>query len=282
MKRLLVGLFAFALLAIVFVFVLAPAAGSQYRLWRDARSIRDYRRAVGALDTLECGTLLAEARRYNGQLREAALRDVFDAAYPWDDDDAGAEVLDVTGSGVIAVLEIPKLGLNMPICRGLSHAALARGVVHLAGSSLPVGGEGTHCLLAGQAGGRFAELLDGIDRLIPGDCFYIQALQDTLIYEVTQLEELDPEALAAQPLDAQADLCTLMTARKGGDGRWLVHARRIRRREVPLDDDTQVLPGWAARLIFAVPLALAGWILLMLVEGLRRAVKKRRLRRMKL
>lgn len=282
MKRFLLGLLAFVLVAGIAALALAPTVGRQYRLWRDARSIRDYRRAVSALDTLARGTLLAQARRYNEGLTEIALRDPF--AQQDYTEDAGANPLDVSGSGVIAVLEIPKLGATLPVYRGVSQAALARGAVHLEGTSLPVGGEGAHCVLAGQAGGRFAGLFDGLDRLIPGDCFYVQALQDTLIYEVTQVDAVAPEALAAQPVEAGADLCTLMTAidQDGEALRLLVRARRIARQETPLEDDTQVLPGWAARLVFAAPLALAGWVLLALVEGLRRAVRRRKLKRMKL
>ena len=283
MKRLILGLLAFVLVLGIAAFVVAPAVGNQYRLWRDARSIREYRREVGALDTLACGTRLAQARQYNEGLSEIALQDAFDAAYPWGED-AGAEALDVTGSGVIAVLELPKLGVILPVYRGFSQMALARGVVHLEGTSLPVGGEGTQSVLAGQGGGRFAGLFDGLDRLIPGDCFYIQTLQDTMIYEVAQVDMVEPAALSTQPVDPKGDRCILMTAAREGDAerRLLVQARRIRRLEAPLEDDTQLLPGWQARMVFAVPVALAGLVLLALVEGLRRALRRRRLKRMKL
>ena len=282
MKRLLLGLMAFAVIAAVLVFVVAPAAGHQYRLWHDARSVHEYRRAVNTLDTLACGILLAEARNYNEGLREVALRDVFSGAETSDNESAAP--LDVNGDGVIAVLEIPKLGATLPIYRGLSQAALARGAVQLEGTSLPVGGEGTHCVLVGLGGARFTNLFDGLDRLIVGDCFYIQALQDMLVYEVEQVETVLPEALGPQPLDAEADLCTLVSATKadGGERRLLVRARRIGRRDALLEDDTQLLPGWAARMIFAAPVALAGWIALALIEGIRRAVSRHRLKRMRL
>ena len=279
MKRILLGLLAFVVVAGALVFALAPAAAKQYRLWRDAKAVEDYRNAVDALDTLECGTLLARARDYNAGLRRADLWDAFSEADA--DGDAESEVLDMDGLGVIAVLEIPKLGVTLPVCRGFSQAALERGVVHLSGTSLPVGGEGTHCVLAGQGGGRFAGLLDGLDRLMPGDCFYVQALQDTLVYEVEGVETLAPSELTPVPVDGKADACTLVTAPNEGE-RLLVRARRVGWRQLPPEDDTQLLPDWAARLIFAAPLALAGLILLALIEGLRRAVGRRRVKRMKL
>lgn len=286
MKRFLLGLLALAVIAGVVVLAVMPTVGSQYRLWRDADAVSNYRQAVDALDTLACGTRLAQARRYNAGLTEIALWDAFAQAGEAGDgeaarEDPDAEPLDAAGSGVIAVLEIPKLGATLPVYRELSANVLARGAAHLAGTSLPVGGEGTHAVLAGQGDGRFSGLLDGLDRLIPGDVFYVQALQDTLVYEVTEAQTLAPEALEPLAVEAGADLCTLMTAPSEGE-RLLVQARRIGRRETPLEDDTQALPGWAARLIFAAPVALAGLIALALIEGMRRAVTRRRLKRMKL
>lgn len=283
MKRLLLGLVAFALVAGAIVLLLVPAAGNQYRLWRDAKTVEDYRRAVAALDTLACGTILAQAQAYNAELQEIALPDAFDEAGQWADD-PGARLLDVTDSGVIAVLEIPKMGVTLPVYRGLSQAALARGVVHVKGTSLPIGGEGTHCALAGEGGGRFADELNGLSRLIAGDCFTIETLQDTLTYEVEGLEVVEPGALAGEALEPETDACTLMTAieRDGEPLRLLVRARRVSRMAPLLDDDTQLLPGWAARMILAAPVALAGLILLALIEALHGAVKRRRLRRMRL
>lgn len=285
MKRLILGLMAFALIAAVLVFVVAPEGGRQYRLWRDACAVEAYRSAAGALDALDLGERMADARSYNGELRTIALRDAFaeaeDAAGA---ENAGAEPLDVAGSGVVAVLEIPKLGATLPVYRMLTQDALARGAAHLSGTSLPVGGEGTHVVLAGQGKARFGSLFDGLDRLIPGDCFYVQALQDKFVYEIEQVEAVAPEALEPLPVDPEADLCTLLTTqtRDGEERRLLVRARRIGRQQALLEDDTQALPGWAARMIFAAPLALAGLIVVALIEAARRAVRQRRLKRMKL
>lgn len=280
MKRVLLGLLALAVVIAGVGLALAPTIGSQYRLWRDAKAVSEYRRTVDALDALASGTRLAQAENVNAKLVQIALADAFAEDYAWGED-AGAEALDVTGSGVIAVLEIPKLGVTLPVYRGFSQNALSRGVVHLEGTSLPVGGEGTQCVLAGRGGGRFAGLLDGLDRLIAGDDFYLQTLQDSLTYEVEQVETLSPSELTPFPVDGEADACLLMTA-LGDDTRLLVRARRAGRRHAPLEDDTQLLPAWTAQLIFAAPVALAGLIALALIEGLRRAVGRRRVKRMKL
>lgn len=283
MKRWLLGLLATALVIGAIALALAPAAGNQYRLWREAKAVGDYRDAASALDMLTCGELLAEARQANAALGEIALRD------PWDGAAAGGEnaeaaLLDVAGSGAIAVLEIPKLGLTLPVYRGQSAETLEQGVEHLQGSSLPVGGDGAHCVLAGQAGGRLSSPMDGLERLMQGDLFTLKVLRDTLTYEVEALELLAPDALGPMPVEGGMDACTLMTAvtQDGEDLRLLVRSHRVQRRAIPLEDDTQVLPGWAVRMIFAAPLVLAGLLLLALVEGFRRLAGRRKVKRLKL
>ena len=283
MKRLILGLLAAALVIGGLYLALAPAVDNQLRLWRDARAVNAYREAVAGLDTLACGERLARARDYNASLDGIALSDAFAADYAWGED-PGAEVLDVTGLGVIAVLELPKLGVTLPVYRGASEGGLERAVVHLEGTSLPVGGVGSECVLAGKGGGRFDDLVNGLDRMIPGDLFTLRTLQDALAYEVEAVETLSPDALGPIEADAEVDGCTLMTtARVNGEAqRLLVRARRVSRRAVPLEDDTQLLPGWAAGLIFAVPLLLAGLAVLALIELLRRAAGRHRIRKMKL
>ena len=286
MKRFLLGLLVFVIVAGAAALLLVPTVGSQYRLWREADAVQAYRSTVSRLDTLDCGTLLAQARSANGELKGIALQD------PWSEGDAprsnpGAQALDVADNGVIAVLAVSyslyliKRGATVPVLRTFDAASLEKGAVHLPVTSLPVGGESTHCVLAGQGDGRFLDPVNGLDRLIPGDCFYVEALQDTLIYEVSESLILAPSELDALTLDRKADQCTLIAA-PSEDERLVVRAMRIGRRQTPLEDDTQVLPGWAARLIFAAPLALAGLIVLALIEGLRRAATRRRRNRMQL
>lgn len=283
MKRALLSLLVTVVVIGAIALALKPAAVNQYKLWREAKVVGGYREAAAALDTLTCGERVAEARETNGKIRQVDLPDVWDEAYAWGED-AEAALLDIADSGAITVLEIPKLGLILPVVRGRSGELLDEGVAHLEGSSLPVGGEGTHCVLAGQAGGRLSNPMDGLERLMAGDLFTLQTLRDTLTYEVESLETLAPEALQPQRVDAEADVCTLMTAidLDGEDARLLVRARRVQRRAVPLEDDTQVLPGWAARLIFAAPLALAGLLVLAFVEAIRRFAGWRKLKKLKL
>lgn len=278
MKRFLLSLLIFALVVAALFYALRPVAIGQYRQWQGAKAIQAYRSAAAELSTLDRGMLMSEARAYNEAMDAIALRDPFEAraSVPGD----GAEMLELTGDGVIAVLSVPKLGAEMPIYREDAPAEAQSGVRHMALTSLPVSGEGGCCVIYGPRDGRFADL----DRLIAGDCFYIETIQDTLIYEVEQVLTPRQEELAAQDRDGEDDFCTLMTQASRDDDprRMLVRARRVSRREAPLADDTQLLPDWAARGILAVPVLLVGLILLGTVEALRRCAGRRRVRKTRL
>ena len=283
MRRFLMGLLAFALVLCALA-ALTPTALRQYRIWHGARSADGYRAAADALDTLECGRMLAGAQAYNAALPRSALSDPFSGAGAEQADAEYLSQLDLCGNGVMAVLELPKLGETLPVYHGAGIGALETGAGHLAGTSLPVGGEGALCALAARRGGLVAGPFAGLDRLIPGDCFYIRTLQDRLAYEVRQVLTLAPEELAGWSGGEYADACVLITtAPYGADThRLVVCGARVARRAAQLQDDTQALPGWAARLVFTAPVAAAGLILLTLVEAVRRAVRRHRLKRVRL
>ena len=284
MKRFLMRLLAFALGIAFIALALAPVAVRQWRRWRDAHIAREYLDAAGALDTLECGTLLAAARSYNDSHGSGPLADPFAGEVDGEANADYGELLNPAGNGVMAVLEVPKLGAVLPVYHGTRDAALGAGVGHVEDTDLPVGGTGTRCALIARRGGWFAGPFAGLDRLIAGDCFYIHTLQDTLVYEVVQEQTLAPEALAETAYDPRADECLLMTTTpyREDTQRLLVRATRVSRRATPLADDSRALPEWESRLIFAVPVAAAGLLLLALLDRLARALRRRRIKRMKL
>ena len=273
MKRFFARLLVVLLVCGAIAFALRPVVTDQSRAWRQARAVSDYRKTARGLDTLECGTLLAQAHAYNDSLVAISLRD----ALSLQQRDADAcDALDLNRDGVLAVLSIPKLGATLPVYREEAWGAQHAGAGHMAGSDLPVGGAQSQCVLFGDRNGSFA----GLDRLISGDCFYIEAIQDTLIYEVEQVRTLEGDALGGQAESGEADVCMLMTDVPGEtQQRLMVRARRVNRRQVPLVDDTMPLPDWATRGILAAPVLLAGWAVLALIEALRRSARRRKLKR---
>lgn len=260
---------------------LLPGARRQAQLRRDARAVDAYRQAVDAMDSLESGTQLAQVRQYNEALGAVRLADAFAPDADIAPDAEYENLLNPCGNGVMAVLEIPKLGATLPVYHGVDAAAMERTVGHVPGAGLPSGGDGAACVLVAERGTSAARLFEDLDRLIPGDCFTLQAMRETLAYQVERTAVVDAGELKDVALDG--DMCALMTRVPGDDSqRLLVLARRLPLRAVPLQDDTRPVPEGTARLVYAIPALLAGLALLAVAETLRRAIARHRLKRMKL
>lgn len=268
--RLLGGLLALGLLA----GVLWPVIAGQYRLWQGDKALAAYRDALAAMD----GAALDEARARARTQDAAALADPFGG----DSGASDAAILEVADNGVVAVLEIPKLGKTLPVTADLRQEEHAAALV--SGGALPVDGADALCALAAPRGGWVPGPFADLDRLMEGDCFSVEALGEKLTYEVTRVETLSPgEWLDIDPADG-ADMCALVTTAPRGSNaqRLAVWGARADRRTVSPRDDTQAVPGWAARLAFAAPCLVVGLALLWLFEGLRRAARRHRAKRMKL
>lgn len=139
------------------------------------------------------------------------------------------DLLDLTGSGIMGYVEIPKIEVSLPIYHGTEEDILEKGVGHLIGSSLPVGGDGCHSVLTGHSGVAGKRLFSDLEQLRQGDIFYLHILGDTLAYEVTEINTVLPyetELLTAEPGE---DLCTLITCVPYGVNthRLLVRGSRV-------------------------------------------------------
>jgi len=278
MKRFLLTLLSIALTVALAVFFVIPAAVRQIRLRENARAASSYRAATDALSLSDYDTMRAQAQDYS------LAQDIF----PWTDPyepaqadiaDSYEALLNPTGDGVMAVLEAPKLGISLAVYHGGGEAGVAR-LAHSPQSRLPSGSGSGPCVLYATAE-RFFKPLAGLDRLIPGDCFFLRVLQDTATYEIFQVATLSPQALSALKSSEDDDECALV-ARTGDGDRLVVRARRVPRQSVKPVDDSKALPGGVPELMLAAPVAAAGLALLAVVEFFRRAIRRLRRRRMKL
>ena len=139
------------------------------------------------------------------------------------------ELLNLHGSGLMGYVEIPKIDVNLPVYHGTSEEVLQKGIGHLLGSSLPIGGEGFHSVLTGHSGLAGAKLFSDLDQLAPGDTFFLHVLGENLAYEVAEINTVLPyetELLLAVP---DEDLCTLVTCTPYGVNthRLLVRGFRV-------------------------------------------------------
>ena len=283
MKRFLLTLLTLALVAALIALALMPTATRQYRLSQNAKVTSGYQDAVRGLSLLDCDTLLAQAEAYNQALGSTGWVDPFSpASGDSGDGEAYAALLNPAGNGVMAVLEVPKLGISQAVYHGGASDSPTARVSHVPRSQLPAKGAPGPCLLSATRE-RFYDPLAGLGRLMEGDCFFLHVLQETWTYEVFQVAVVAPEALAEFQA-TEDDECALVvaTTEKGREARLVARGRRVPRRSAKPVDDSRPLPNGVPELIFAAPVAAVGLALLAVVEWVRRSVRRHKRRRMKL
>jgi len=138
-------------------------------------------------------------------------------------------LLNLAGDGIMGYVEIPTIGVNLPIYHGTNNSTLERGVGHLLGSSLPVGGESTHSVLTAHSGMASAKMFSDLDRLKIGDVFFLEVLDEKLAYQVDQIKTVLPHDTTFLQTEIGNDLCTLVTCTPFGVNthRLLVRGSRI-------------------------------------------------------
>jgi sortase A len=184
-------------------------------MWLSTRAadelISAYEKQVQQTSAVNLADELERARAYNAALTGEEVRDPFVAgsgiAYP----NNYESVLNLDANGVMGYLEIPALDLAVPIYHGTSDAVLDKGVGHIPESALPVGGEGTRCVLAAHRGRMGRELFTNVDKLKKGDIFLLHVLGETYAYKIVKIEIVEPEQLVDIRPEEGRDLCTLMT-----------------------------------------------------------------------
>ncbi len=158
----------------------------------------------------ENNEFLEAAKKYNDQLTSTTLTDAF--TNPQEESSSSyKKILNIDDSGIMGYIEIPKIEIKIPIYHGTGSDALENGVGHLEGSSLPIGGVGTHAILSAHRGLPTSRLFTDLDQLWKGDKFYIYILNEVLAYEVDQVLVVEPHDTEALMIDNDGDYITLVT-----------------------------------------------------------------------
>mgnify|MGYP004607098625 FL=1 len=205
--------------------MLYPSFSNWWNEAHQSRAIAAYSQEVSKLDENRYDELWQQAWEYNRSLvgRENAylLDDSQKAEYE--------RLLDVSGMGIMGYIEIPSLKVSLPIYHGTEESVLQVAVGHLEWTSLPVGGESTHCVLSGHRGLPSAKLFTDLDRLVVGDRFRLGVLDQVLTYEVDQILIVEPQDTEALLIEEGKDLCTLVTCTPYGINthRLLVRGHRV-------------------------------------------------------
>ena len=179
------------LLALVFLaglsLLLYPTVSDYWNSFHASRAVAAYAQEVADLNGEEYDRLLAAARDYNA--RVAQRSNTF--ALTEEEQEEYQSLLNMDGTGIMGYIEIPNIKLSLPIYHGTEESVLQIAVGHLDWSALPVGGEGTHCVLSGHRGLPSAKLFTNLDQLREGDTFTLRALDEVLCYEVDQIRVVE-------------------------------------------------------------------------------------------
>ncbi len=208
--------------------LLYPSVSDYWNSMHQSRAIASYAGEVAQLDTQRYDALWEAARGYNaalaGRTNTYLLTEEQKAQYE--------ALLDVAGLGVMGYVEIPAIKCALPIYHGTDEAVLQIAVGHLEWSSLPVGGESTHCVISGHRGLPSARLFTDLDKLVEGDIFLLRVLDEVLTYEVDQIRIVEPQEVDDLGITAGEDLCTLVTCTPYGINthRLLVRGHRVENR----------------------------------------------------
>ena len=245
--------------------LLYPVVSDYWNSLHQSQVIGSYAEAVAGLEDDSYEAMWAEAEVYNAALPRDQSR-----FHPSEEEQERYEaLLNVSGDGVMGYVEIPSIEASLPIYHGTEEEILQTAIGHIEGSSLPVGGAGTHCVISGHRGLPSAKLFTDLDQLAEGDVFYLHVLDETLAYEVDQIRIVEPDDVSLLAIEEGKDLCTLVTCTPYGvnSHRLLVRGHRIESQEADeariTADAIQIEPRLVAPIIAApILLLLLLWVLL--------------------
>ncbi|MBU2697093.1 class C sortase [Pimelobacter sp. 30-1] len=246
--------------------LLYPAAATWYADIGHRDAVTGYAREVEQTAPAARSRLLEDARRYNASLPHGRLQDPWtsrDTAPGLDPGSYEQQLALADAGGVIGRISYPRLGIQLPIYHGTAPSVLTKGAGHLFGSSLPVGGAGSHAVLTSHSG-YVHKLFDDLHEARRGDLFAVNVLDQTLYYEVDGVETVEPDQTESLRIEPGADLLTLVTCAPIGvnSHRLLVRGHRVDAPATP-PAGTAILGSGADR----APAGFPWWLALLLGGG---------------
>lgn len=208
--------------------LLYPTVSNFWNEKRNEKLIDDYISNVAAAKGEDYSAEFKAAEEYNRTLEGKGVPDAF-SFISEEEDETYMSLLSQSSNGVMGYIKIPKISVSLPIYHTTEKSVLEKGVGHLQGSALPVGGEGTHCVLSAHRGLPSAALFTDLNLLETGDKFFIYVLDRSLAYEVDQILEVEPDETESLDVSETEDLVTLITCTPYGvnSHRLLVRGHRV-------------------------------------------------------
>ena len=246
-----------------------PSFANWWNSFHQSRAVASYAETVANMNTEEYERIISKAQAYNRKLSRSGILWTLDE----DEEKEYKEQLDIATSGIMGYIDIPKIDVMLPIYHGIDESILQVAVGHIPGTSLPVGGKGSHCVVSGHRGLPSARLFTDIDKLVEGDTFTITVLNKTLTYEVDQIRTVLPTDLSDLQIEKGKDYVTLVTCTPYGINthRLLVRGHRIENADGDasvIADALQIEPIYIAPFI-AVPILILLIIGMFIMTGMR-------------
>lgn len=224
-----------------------PAVGNIISYFQQISVVAEYEQQVAKLTKKEMRLQKELAVEYNKTLGQVTLQDPFEnASDPTDETeptqkeqtvDEYYEMLSINNESMMGFIKIPQITLTCPIYHGATDVQLQKGVGHLKGTSLPVGGTGTHCVLTGHTGVPGNMLFTDLEKLKVGDKFYLHILDEVLAYKIDQIKVVEPNDTRELQIDREKDYCTLITCTPYGINSHRLLVRGVRSDYIPGEDE---------------------------------------------
>ena len=277
MKKHLSTIILVLILVIGLSLLLYPTVADWWNSFHASRAIASYDSIVANLSDEDYTSLFEDAQEYNRKLAQLNYPIMY-----YDEIEGYNDLLNITGNGVMGYVEIPRIDVRLPIYHGTSEGVLQIAAGHMEGTSLPTGGESTHCALSAHRGLPSARLFTDLDKLEVGDTFVLNVIDRVLTYEIDQILIVEPTNVEPLYVTEGEDYCTLVTCTPYGinSHRMLVRGTRtdnaVQDKAIRVTADAmQIEP------VLVAPFVAAPILLLMLLMLLIPNPKKRKNRKKK-
>ena len=233
--------------------MLYPTFSDWWNSMHATQAIAEYTDAVEDMSEGERKRMLKKARRYNAALPNGVNFTLTPEQYA-----EYESLLDVTGTGIMGYIQIPSIGVNLPVYHSVEESVLQIAAGHIPGSSLPIGGKRTHAVLFGHRGLPSAKLFSELDKLKEGDVFTVTVLDQMITYRADQIRIVLPEETDELAITEGKDYCTLITCTPYGinSHRILLRGRRIKNinGDIAITSEATMIPTYIVMLAVGIPL----------------------------
>ena len=257
-----------------FLLCVYPLISSAYQSWQQGQLIRSFESTVDQMDETDIDSIWKETEKYNSMLFQTQGLSIGSI-------DSGIlsrydELLDTNENGIMSRLEIPKIGVSLPVYHGTEDEVLNVGAGHLEGTSLPTGGDSTHSVITGHRGLPNAKLFTRLDEIEEGDLLFLETLDKKLAYQVTDIRVVEPGDLDIMRIEPDRDLVSLVTCTPYGINthRLVVTGERVEYSERQKAEIGEQLPGIRELVFMVLPFILLGYGVMKALYAQRNRIRK--------